>query len=118
MSKVNEADEVLIKSNIELTIKLENMTKQLKAARGNVCESCVSTTEMVDSMDYQIEELTEKVAAKDRMLEGFRKHINRLEYDLTLADSYSTMSSHLRAKEVLKASKNLGSIPKIIMVDN
>ena len=96
---ITEADEVLIKSNIELTIKLENMTKQLKAARANVCESCVSTTEMVDSMDYQIEELTEKVAAKDRMLEGFRKHINRLEYDLNLANSYSTMSNQMLKKE-------------------
>ena len=99
MNKVNEADEILIKSNIELTIKLENMTKQLKAARANVCESCVSTTETVDSMDYQIEELTEKVAAKDRMLEGFRKHINRLEYDLKLANSYSTMSNQMLKKE-------------------
>ena len=98
-SLISGADEQLIQSNIELIRMNEKLTEQLKAARANVCESCVSTTETVDSMDYQIEELTEKVAAKDRMLEGFRKHINRLEYDLNLANSYSTMSNQMLKKE-------------------
>ena len=93
MNKISEQDELLLQRIIQLNIQVEDQAKQLKLSRANVCESFVSTTEMVNSMDYQIEEQNKIIEQQGGVLETYRKQINALEHEVRLNKSYSNRAN-------------------------
>ena len=89
MTKVSEQDELLLQRITELNIQNETLTKQLKIARGNICESCVGTTEQIESMSYELEEASKLIEQQGGVLETYRKRLNAFEYESRLDESYS-----------------------------